>query len=180
MEMITAEHEGNWTGISDSLSITCVRGWITPYRHCLATGDCTALTLEEKQGLRSAFGGSATFAVQCIAVESGLGITVSKEAQYIVQGFWGVFSFLLPLQAGLLGRLECLPPKSKADFFSSQQTSGLYPCNAGQCRSKAEETAPCLERSAFKNEVWQVCVAVDGNRIGLKSENNSGRWWASN
>lgn len=42
---------------------------------------------EEKQGLRSAFGGSATFAVQCIAVESELLITVSKEVQNIVQGF---------------------------------------------------------------------------------------------
>lgn len=92
MEMLKEEHEGNWPGITAMVSISPALE-SRSYRVGITwrQADCTALTVEEKQGLRSTFGGSAMFAVQCIAVKSGLLMAVSKEVQYIVRGLRCVF-----------------------------------------------------------------------------------------
>ncbi|XP_009275531.1 PREDICTED: beta-1-syntrophin [Aptenodytes forsteri] len=80
--------------------------------------DCTALTLEEKQGLRSTFGGSAMFAVQCIAVKSGLLMAVSKELPVHDRGvvvghghghLVAVLSEASPCMEGLWSSADLLP-----------------------------------------------------------------------
>lgn len=64
------------------------------------------------------FEGSAVFAVQCIAVTSGLLIAVSKEVQYIVKSLRCVFlPPASPAFGGVAWMAECLQPKSKTDFF---------------------------------------------------------------
>lgn len=144
--------------------------------------------LEENLGVRIVFRDSAEFVVQCTATESGLPISVSKDVE-ILREPWGVFFFLLPLRflagvawtAVVLARvMSALNVTPKKTFSSSQQTWVSYLCNAGQRRNKAEETEPCLKRSELKDEMWQVCVTVDQNKIGMKGENNSERKWVSN
>lgn len=83
--MLEEKHEGNWLEITVMISISPALE-IIPYWHCLVTGSSAV-----PQGLRSMFGGSAMFAVQCTAVKSGLLIAVSKEVRYIVYSLRCVF-----------------------------------------------------------------------------------------
>lgn len=140
----------------------------------------TALRLEEKQGLRNMFGGSAKFAVQCIAVESWLPMAVAKEVQYIVQGLRCVFlPPASPAFGGVAWTTALLANQEQDRPFYIKQTSGSFPCTVGQRRRNPEGTAPSLKRSVFKYEVRQGCATVDGNKIGMKGEKNSGRQWTS-
>lgn len=139
MKMLKEEHEGNWPGITVRVLIPPALG-TRPYH--------TALTLEEKHGLRSMFGGSAEFAVQCIAVESGLLVTLSKEVQYIVQGLRRVFH-----PSASPGRVAWM-----AVVLATQKQDRLIfiPANIGiislQCCAM-QKNAPCLTRAVFKDEV---------------------------
>lgn len=66
LEMLKEEHEGNWPGITVTVSMSHA----LEARSCCIGAGGAALRLEEKQSLRSMFGGSAKLAVQRVAVES--------------------------------------------------------------------------------------------------------------
>lgn len=149
MEILREEHEGNWPGITVTISMSPAVG---SRSNCIGIAwwqvGRTALRLEEKQGLRNMFGGSAKFAVQCIAVESWLPMAVAKEVQYIVQGLRCVFlPPASPAFGGVAWTAALLANQEQDRPFYIKQTSGSFPCTVGQRRRNPEGTAPSLKRS---------------------------------